>query len=493
MAVLPFVFLLAVTASTSPPQNESVLIRNASVLDGSGAAARTASVRIVGDRIAELGDLVPAGGEPVIDATGLTLAPGFIDPHSHHDRGLFESRDALGAISQGITTIVVGQDGGSQLPLDQFFARLQKTPPAVNVASYAGHGTIRRQVMGEDFRRKATADEILRMEALVRQEMKSGALGLSTGLEYDPGIYSDPSEVVALAKAAGALGGRYTSHIRSEDRDFWKAIDETIAVGREAGIPVHISHVKLAMRSLWGRHAELLKRLDAARAAGIRLTADVYPYTYWQSGMTVLFPERNFQDRAAAEFALREVTSPEGILVVRYAPDPRYEGKTLAEIARLRGADAATTMMAMIRESGEDVGIVATSMSEADVTALMRWPFASICSDGMSNGGHPRGFGAFPRVLGPYVREQGVLTLAEAIRRMTSLPAETMGLAQRGMVKAGYFADLVLFDPATVADRATTAAPRTMSSGIHTVIVNGRIVFRGGKSTATYAGRVVRR
>ena len=470
-----------------------MLIRGAMLIDGTGAPGRPAAVRISGDRITEVGELVPRRDEAVINAAGLTLAPGFIDTHSHHDRGLLERPEALGAVSQGITTIVIGQDGGSAVPLVDYFKSLQSKPAAVNVASYVGHGTIRRRVMGDDFRRKATPAEVARMEDLVRGEMKSGALGLSTGLEYDPGIYSDPSEIVALAKAVAPFGGRYASHVRSEDRNFWSAIDEAITVGREARIPVHISHVKLAMRSLWGQTATLLDKLNAARASGVQVTADIYPYTYWQAGMTVLFPERNFQDRAAAEFALREVTSPEGVLVVRYAREASYQGKTLAEIAKLRGTDPAQTMMDMIRESSGDVGIVATSMNESDVAALTKWPFANICSDGMSTGGHPRGFGAFPRVLGRYVREQKVVSLEEAVRKMTSLAAENVGIRERGMIKPGYFADLVLFDPSAVIDRSTTAAPMVPSEGIRTVIVNGQVVFRNGKPTETYTGRVLRR
>lgn len=490
---LPFLFAWLLTPVPVGTQDASLLIRNAVVIDGTGAAGRPGAVRISGDRIAGVGELAPKNNESVIDAKGLTLAPGFIDTHSHHDRGLLERPDALGAISQGITTIVVGQDGGSQLPLDDYFGRLKGTPAAVNVASFIGHGTVRRRVMGDDFRRAATPDEVARMEEIVRREMRAGALGLSTGLEYDPGIYSDPSEVIALAKVAAAGGGRYASHIRSEDRDFWKAVDEAIEVGRAAKIPVQISHLKLAMRSLWGQTGRLLDRLNAARAAGVEVTADIYPYTYWQSGMTVLFPERNFQDRAAAEFALREVTSPEGVLVVRYDRDPAYRGKTLAEIAVLRGTDAPQAMMDMIRDADGDIGIVATSMSEADVVALATWPFANICSDGMSSGGHPRGFGAFPRVLGRYVREQGALTLAEAVRKMTSLAAENAGIRERGAIKPGYFADLVLFDPARVLDRATTSASTLPSEGIHTVIVNGRVVYTEGRSTEIYAGRVLRR
>lgn len=472
----------------------STLITNAEVIDGAGGPPRRVSVRISGDRITAIGALTASAGEKVIDARGLTLAPGFIDTHSHHDRGLVEQRDALAAVSQGITTIVVGQDGGSPYPLAEFFSKLESSAPAVNVASYVGHGTLRRRVMGADFKRAASAEEVAKMSEMLRAEMQAGALGLSTGLEYDPGIYSDPSEVIALAKAIAPLGGRYISHMRSEDREFWKALDETINIGRQAKIPVQISHIKLAMRTLWGQHAKLLAALNAARKEGIRLTADIYPYTYWQSGMTVLFPNRDFQNRAAAEFALREVTSPDGLLVVRYSRDRSYEGKTLAEIAKLRGTDPPQTMMDLLKEAGEgDVGIVATSMDEKDIAEIMKWPFANICSDGTSSGGHPRGYGAFPRVLGRYVREQKVLILPVAIQKMTSASAAVMGLKQRGMIAMGHYADLVLFDPKTVVDRATTKDPRALSEGIDTVWVNGEIVYQTGKPSGRYSGKVLRR
>lgn len=487
--------LSALTHPTAGAQpGASTIITGAQVLDGSGGHARRVAVRITNDRITAVGDLKPFAGERVLDAGGLTLAPGFIDTHSHHDRGLQNARNALGAISQGITTIVVGQDGGSALPLAEMFSKLDGNAATVNVASYVGHGTLRRRVMGRDFRRAASADEVAKMSEFLRSAMGAGALGLSTGLEYDPGIYSDPQEVIALAKVVAPFAGRYISHIRSEDRHFWKAIEEAITVGREARIPVQVSHVKLAMRSLWGQTGKLIAMLDAARKTGVEVTADIYPYTYWQSGMTVLFPERDFDNRASAEFALREVTSPEGLLVVRFAQNPSYEGKTLAEIAALRGTDPPKTMMDMIREAGQgDIGIVATSMAEADVAALMQWPFANICSDGTSTGGHPRGFGAFPRVLGRYVREQRSLTLAEAVRRMTSLSARNIGLKQRGAIAAGNFADLVLFDPAAVTDRATTKEPMALSVGIDTVWVNGEIAFQKGKASGSYPGRVLRR
>lgn len=490
------VMLVAIGVSLSGQAPPATLIRNASVLDGTGAPARRVDVRIAGDRISQVGQLAPQSGERVLDAGGLTLAPGFIDTHSHHDRGLADRRDALAAVSQGITTIVVGQDGGSAIPLSTFFDSLNTTPVAVNVASYVGHGTLRRRVLGADYRRPATDDEVSRMRELLRTEMQSGALGLSTGLEYDPGIYSTPEEVVALAKEVATLGGRYMSHIRSEDRHFWKAIDEVITIGREAKLPVHVSHVKLAMRNLWGQADKLLQILDRARKDGIELTADIYPYTYWQSGATVLFPERNYDDRAEAELVLKEVVAPSDLLFTSFPPHPAYAGKTLAQIAAERKTDPASTLLNLIKEAeaaDTSASVVATSMDEKDVASLMRWPFANICSDGAMGGGHPRGFGAFPRVLGLYVRERRVLTLEDAVRKMTSLAAANAGITDRGRIAPGQFADLVLFDPRTVIDRATTAAPQSPSDGIKIVWVNGEEVFNAGASTGNRPGRVLLR
>jgi N-acyl-D-amino-acid deacylase len=477
------------------------LIVNARILDGSGGPARSGSVRIRNDRIAEVGELRAVPGELVVDARGLALAPGFIDTHSHHDRGIFEMRDALAAVSQGITTIVVGQDGGSRSPLNEFFARLEREPPTVNVASYSGHGSLREQVMGEDFKRVATAQEIDRMRELLRADMEAGALGLSTGLEYDPGIYSAPQEVIELAKAASAFSGRYISHIRSEDRHFWRAIDEIITIGREARIPVQISHIKLAMRSLWGHADSLIRVLDRARVAGVDVTADIYPYTYWQSTLTVLFPERDFENRATAEFVLREISAPEGLLLARFDPDTNYVGKTVAQIAVARGTDPPTTLMALIRESlalekatgNSAESVIGTSMDERDIERLLAWPFANVCSDGGLAGRHPRGFGAFTRVLGEYTRERRVLSLEETIRKMTSLSARNVGIVERGRISPGYFADLVLFDPHTVRDVATPEEPQARSIGIQSVWVNGELVYDGTASTARRPGRVIRR
>lgn len=478
----------------------TTVILGATVYDGSGLPGQVADVRIAGDRIVAVGDLVPSSGEWVFNAEGLALAPGFIDTHSHADRGIFEDPSALGAVSQGVTTVVVGNDGGSPFPLADFHARLDSAPVAVNIASYAGHGSLRRAVMGDDFRRVATQAEVDSMKSLLYRELDAGALGLSTGLEYDPGIYSDYQELLSLTQATSAEGGRYISHIRSEDRDFWPAIDEIIRLGRDAGVPVQVSHVKLAMRSLWGRADSLVALLDAARATGVQITADIYPYTYWQSTMEVLFPERNFADRNAALFALRELAGPDDIRLAAFDPEPGYVGKTLAEVARIRGSDPASTLMALIREAqlaaaagkAANESIIATSMRASDVDRLLQWEWTNVGSDGSLNGSHPRGFGAFAKVLGE-VRTREVLTMGEAIRKMTSLPARNLGLVERGNLRENAVADLVLFDPALVADQATLANPHQLATGIVSVWVAGELVFDRGAATGKRPGVVIRR
>jgi N-acyl-D-amino-acid deacylase len=489
--------LLVLFALTPPP----TLITNARVIDGSGAPARAASVRLEGGRIAAIGELAPRPGETIVDAHGLVLAPGFIDTHSHADDDLFEHPDAIAATSQGITTVVVGQDGGSTHPLNDLFARLGKSPVAVNVASYAGHGTIRSLVMGDDFRRAASPRELRRMERRLADDMRAGALGLSTGLEYDPGIYATRAEVLALAKVAAASGGRYISHVRSEDRFFWDAIDEIIAIGREARLPVQVSHMKLAMRSLWGRTDRLLGLLDKARAEGVDITADAYPYLYWHSTLTVLFPKRDFADLAEARLVVDEIVPPEGLLLTQYDPEPAWAGRTLQSIAAERGEEPAVTLVELLRraearrrergDAGE--GIIGTSMTEADLERILAWPHTNVCTDGALDGAHPRGYGTYPRILGRYVRDRGVLSLEAAVRRMTGLAAAHMGFNDRGFVHAGMAADLVLFDPESVIDRATTGEPHALSRGIVTVWVGGAVVFDGGRATAARPGRGLRR
>lgn len=473
----------------------STLIRNASIIDGSGSPRIVGDVRITGDRIAEIGELQATANDVVIDANGLVLAPGFIDTHSHHDRGLADARDALAMVSQGITTIVVGQDGGGR-NLGELFTRLESQPAAVNVASYTGHGSIRRAVMGDDYERAATPAELEQMQTMLRTEMEAGAIGLSTGLEYDPGIYSTRDEVLALAKVAGDMGGRYISHVRSEDRELWQAVEEVINIGRVNNMPVQVSHLKLGMLDLWGQADRMIKLLDDARASGVNVTADIYPYTYWHSNLGVFYPARNFADSAETHFILTHVTPADGIIFSTsgFPGHPEYAGKSLAEVAQLRGTTHARTMMDLLAmPDGSGASIVGRGMSDPDVERLIQWPFANICSDGMSTGLHPRGFGSFPKVLGPYVRDKQLFPLEEAVRKMSSLSASNLGIAERGSIKPGNFADLVLFDPETVADRATFETPQAPAVGIRTVWVNGQVVFNNGATTGEFPGRPLRR
>jgi N-acyl-D-amino-acid deacylase len=494
LSALTAAFLLAFTPALAAPK-ATTLIQGATIVDGTGKAAYRASVRLSAGRVAEIGQLRRRPGETVVSGEGLVLAPGFIDTHSHHDRGLRENPDALAAVSQGITTIVVGQDGSSEPSLETFFAAFERKPAAVNVASYVGHGTIRSAVMGTDFRRAATTAELASMKAMLTREMAAGALGLSTGLEYDPGINSTKEEVLELARATAARGGRYISHIRSEDRWLWEAVDEVIDIGRDTGMPVQISHAKLAMVDWWGDAPKLLARLDKARTQGVHITADVYPYEYWQSTLTVLFPERDFTNRTTAEFALKSLAPAHGLRISRYDPDKSLEGKTIAEIAKARGTDPAQTLMDLIAGAPKpgSESVIATSMDSGDLAALIAWPHSNISSDGLLTGGHPRGAGAFTRVLRQYVREQKLLTLEQAIHKMTALSAAHVGIADRGTIALGRPADLVLFDPRTVTDRATLEHPTRVSAGVKQVWVNGKSVYANGGSTGSRPGVVIRR
>jgi N-acyl-D-amino-acid deacylase len=476
-----------------------VVIVNARVIDGSGGPSQNVNVRIVGERITAVGDFEPAAGDTVVAAGGLALAPGFIDAHSHHEDGLLEAPEALAVVSQGVTTVVAGQDGRHPYPLVTFFKRLEASPAAINVASFAGHGTIRGQVMGNDFRRPATQKELAAMQKLLATELEAGGLGLSSGLEYDPGSYAAPAELIELARIAASHGGRYISHIRSEDQYFWEAIDEIIDVGGKARLPVQVTHIKLAMTRWWGQAGRLKSKLDAARAAGVDITADIYPYTAWStdfSWLVTLFPQRDLDRREGAEYILGDMLSPEGILLPSFAPEPAYDGKTIAEIAEMRGSDPATTLMDLLKadaEAGSPSPMLGFAMNESDIEAIMAWPHTVIGSDGELAGSHPRGYGAFTRYLGHYIRERGVLSLEEGIRRLTSLSARQTGIVDRGLIAPGHYADLVLFDPASVSDQATYKSPHLPSTGIAKVWVNGQLVYDGERVTGKRPGAVIRR
>jgi N-acyl-D-amino-acid deacylase len=492
---LPFAALMTMGATPDKP-GKSYVIAGAQVIDGTGQPARQISVRVQDGRIVSLDASPPRTGEVVVDGRGMILAPGFIDTHSHHDEHLDKLPDAPAAVSQGITTIIVGQDGGSHDPLATYFKKMAQAPAAINIASYVGHGGVRAAIMGKDYKRAATPTEIAKMEALVEAGMRAGALGLSTGLEYDPAIYSTHEEVVALAKVAARFGGRYISHMRSEDVAIDAAIDELLDIGRQAKIPVQISHFKLAITDKWGQAAAALAKLDAARREGIDVTADVYPYTYWQSDLTVLFPKRDFTDIKAAEFALTHLSTPEGMLISRYELDPSLVGKTIAQIGKVRGKSPAQTYLDLINDSikaKKDNAVIGTSMSDADVATLILWSNSNICSDGMLMDLHPRGAGSFTKVLRWLVRDTKRMSYETAIYKMTGLAADHVGLKGRGRIAVGMPADLVLFDPNTVADQATIEKPAALSTGIQKVWVNGTLVFDQGKSTHARPGVVLTR
>ena len=505
VGALPLVLLLAMScnreaAILETEATDSLLIHNVIIIDGTGTPGVPGAVRIREQEIEALGELTAGPGESTFDGRGMVLAPGFIDTHSHADRDILEHSDATAAVSQGITTVVVGQDGGSLYPLSDFFAAFDATPATVNVASYAGHNTLRNEVMGKDFRRNAAIDEIARMQELLRQELAGGAIGFAAGLEYDPGIYSDPTEVLALAQVAADAGTRYIAHVRSEDRWFEDAIAEIINIGRVTGMPVQVSHIKLAMKRLWGQAPRILAMLDSALKEGIDISADIYPYEYWQSDLMVLLPERDYNDRDAVAFALEQIAPPDGLWMTQFDPQPEYVGMTLSEIAEAREVDAVTAFMRLAAESdaleqstGKDANsIIGTSMIEDDIRQLLSWPETNVCTDGGLVDLHPRSHGAFTRVLARYVREESLLSLEQAVHRMTGLSARHMGFTERGVIREGAIADLVLFDPATVDDRATADKPNLLSTGIAAVWVAGEKVFDHGVVTGARPGRVIK-
>ncbi|MES2175884.1 MAG: amidohydrolase family protein [Pseudomonadota bacterium] len=493
----------AAVLSWAPLAEASTLITGAIIHDGSGAPGRRASVRIDKGRIIAVGVLRPRKRERTIPANGLVLAPGFIDAHSHHDRGDYVDRSMPSLLAQGVTTIVIGQDGESSAPFADLAARFAARPAAVNVATYTGHGFLREKVMGADFKRAATDSEIAAMQALLDADIKAGSLGLSTGLEYDPGIYSNHDELLALARTAAVGGGRYISHMRNEDVGFDTALDELLDLGETTGIPVQISHLKLGIVDRWGSARDVLAKLDAARARGIKVTADIYPYEYWQSSLTVLFPKRDFTDMAAARFALQHLTTPEGMLIGFYAPDPSLVGRTVASIAAERREEPAKTYLSLIHvaeawklanpNGGRAEAVIGTAMDPRDVADFIAWPHSVICSDGMIGSRHPRGAGSFAKILRLYVREQKRLTLAEAIHKMTGQTAGQLGIAGRGLIRPGFKADLILFDPDKIADNATVETPGARAEGVSMVIVNGVVVAEDGKATGAYPGQFLRR
>jgi N-acyl-D-amino-acid deacylase len=481
--------LLAPRPAAQAP-TRALTIVGAEVADGTGAALRRANVRIAGNRIASVGSSAPENGDTVVDGAGLVLAPGFIDIHNHSAEGLSGDPAAASQIAQGITTVVVGPDGGSPWPIGEYLAERRRNPATVNVATFVGHGTLRRLVMGDDFQRAARADEVAKMAALVDQGMREGALGLSSGLEYEVGGYAETGELVELSTVAARHGGIYMSHIRDEADKSFEALREAVAIGERARIPVQISHIKLGTVGVWHKAAEAIALIESAQKRGVDVTADEYPYNAWSSTITVLVPDKQYDYPPSVEKALADVGGAENVLIVRHAAHPEYEFRTLAAVARERKTTAVEQFIQIVKDGG--AGVVCTSMVDDDMRAFYERPWVMVASDGGIGVRHPRGAGTFPRVLGKYVRDDRWLTLPEAIRKMTSAPTDRLKLAGRGRVAAGAVADLVLFNPKTVVDRSTFSDPGVLASGIEKVFVGGELVWDGGKAAVARPGEVLR-
>ncbi|HEY2388443.1 MAG TPA: D-aminoacylase [Candidatus Binatia bacterium] len=493
-----------------------VAIRGAMIYDGTGGAPFVGDVALTGDRIAAV---APGGATwraaREIEARGLALAPGFVDVHSHDDLAVLLHPEMRFKVLQGVTTDVVGNCGLGAAPgvpaalLFQAFhpahglgdwegyggymAAIEREPPSLNVAVLAGHGTLRLGAM-ERARGTPTAAELARMQALLGEALDAGVVGFTTGLIYEPGCFARPDEIVALARVAASAGALYATHMRNEAAGLLDSIRETLHVGEASGVAVQVSHHKAAGRDNWGRVRESLRLLEEARARGIDASADQYPYTS-ASTVLVAIVQNGVLDEHGTGGGLGRVGA-ERVLLASTPRHPEYEGMTLAEIARQRGSSARAAAEWLLEEDGTAATAVIEAMDEDDVRAVMAHPTTMIGSDGiptLDGKPHPRLYGTFPRVLGHYARDLRVLPLAEAVHRMTGLPAAKFGLRDRGVVRAGAFADLVLFDPATVADTATYAEPHRYPAGIPHVFVNGTQVVRDGTHTGVRPGRVVRR
>jgi N-acyl-D-amino-acid deacylase len=486
-----------VLLATGRAADRATTIVNADLADGTGAPLRRGNVRFVNDRIVAVGDVKPQAGDVVIDATGMVVAPGFIDIHNHSSSGLANDPAAETQVAQGITTVVVGPDGDSPWPIGDDLAERRKAPSAVNVASFVGHATVRRLVMKDDFKRPARADEIARMALLVDQGMREGAVGLSSGLEYEVGGYSETSELVELAKVVSRYGGVYMSHIRDEADKSFDALKEAIAIGEGAHVAVQISHIKLGTVGVWRKAADAIALIEAARARGVDVTADAYPYNAWSSTITVLVPDKRYDYPPSVERALADVGGAANVLIVRHAVHPEYEFRTLDAVAKDQHKTAVELFIQIVKDGG--AGVVCTSMVDDDIRAFYTRPWVMVASDGGVATRHPRGAGTFPRVLGRYVRDQRWLTLPEAIRKMTSAPAARLRLEGRGRLQAGAIADVVLFNPTSIVDRSTFSDPAVLPAGVEKVFVGGELVWDpstplaagGGRPTAARPGKVL--
>jgi N-acyl-D-amino-acid deacylase len=494
LSVVLILFASSAGPTASQDKPSTTVILNAQIADGTGKPLRRANVRIAGDRIAEIGALQPKTGERTIDAQGLVLAPGFIDIHNHSTEGIEADPLAESQIAQGITTIVLGADGDSPWPIGAWLDARRKSPPSLNLALMAGHATIRELVMGKDFKRPATEAEVAKMAQLVDQAMREGVIGLSSGLEYEVGSYSTTDEVVAMSRAAAKLNGFYMTHIRDEADKSFEALDEEIAIGERAHIPVEHSHIKLGTVSVWNKAPEYIRVIQAARKRGVDFLADCYPYDAWHSNLKVLVPDKQYENQQSVAKALADVGGAGHVTIVEFTPNPGYEGHTIEDLARANKLTPVEMYIRMVREgdaANTEANVIGQSMVEDDIKAFYQQPWVMVASDGGIGSRHPRGAGTFPRVLGLYVREKHWLSLPEAVRKMTALPAQRLAWKDRGVIRRGAFADLVLFNPDMVIDRSTFAKPFELPVGIEKVFVSGTLVWDAGKATGARPGRVL--
>ena len=470
-------------------------------MDGSGNPWIRADLGITGDRITAIGSLTSATATRVIDARDRIVAPGFVDVHSHAAEGLRNPalHQAQPLIAQGITTVVANPDGGGPVDLAAQRTALEQARPGPNVALLIGHGSVRRAVMKES-RAEPTAAELQQMKDLVRRGMQEGAYGLSSGLFYVPGSFAKTEEVIELTKVAAESGGLYTSHVRDEgnyDAGVRASVREVIRIAEEARTIGIVSHMKALGKDSWGLAPALIADMEEARARGVQVFADQYPYEASSTNLrAALAPGGADPTEAVVTENLRRRNGPDAVLIAQFSEDRSLAGKTLAEIAKLKGVTPVQAAIEMIRAGG--ASIVSFNMSEPDIEAIMKAPFTMASSDGgLPTPGigqpHPRDYGAFARRLAVYVRERKVVPLEFAIRSMTSLPATVFGLTDRGVLRPGAFADVIVFDPARVRDTATYAKPQTMAEGVSDVLVNGVPVMLDGAFTDAAPGRVLRK
>jgi N-acyl-D-amino-acid deacylase len=498
--------LAATTAVAQQPTTQiDLILRNGTLIDGSGALAIRADSGITGDRIVFVGSAKNYTAKRTIDATGLIVTPGFIDPHTHTASDLTDPKRAHNEayLMQGVTTVATGNDGNSPEDIGATLAQWSKQGIGTNAALFIGQGTVRGEVM-QMSDAAPSAEQIDRMRALVDKAMNDGAIGISTGLYYAPGSYSSTEEVIALSKIAAQHGGIYDTHMRDESSytiGLLGSVKETIRIAREAHIPVMISHIKALGADVWGQSADVIALIDAARKEGLNVTASQYPYTASGTSVTASLVPRwaeadgkllqNIDDPAVRPRLIKEMNENlirrggAASLLMTSAKDKTIVGKNLAQVAEARHEDPILAALEIIKNGGSSVA--SFNMKEADITAFMKQPWMMTCSDGSD--GHPRKYGTFPKKIHEYVYEKHILTLEAAVRASTSLTAQTLSLKDRGLLKPGYFADVLVFDPKTYQDRATYEQPTLLATGVKYLTVNGQLAIDNGTLTPTLAGR----